>query len=77
MRDLTQEELVANYAKSYTNAATDFSDAAEKLFPQAYVKGDLKNGEQSIEEYAEKKYFKNIWGRHKEVGKLNINSQTN
>jgi carbonic anhydrase/acetyltransferase-like protein (isoleucine patch superfamily) len=33
VRDLTQEELVANYAKSYTNSATDFSDASAK-FPQ-------------------------------------------
>jgi len=60
VRDLTQEELLANYAKSYTNSATDFSDASAK-FPQQYISGDLKQGEQSIEEYAEKKYFKNIW----------------
>lgn len=59
VRDLTQEELLANYAKSYTNSATDFSDASAK-FPQQYISGDLKQGEQSIEEYAEKKYFKNI-----------------
>jgi carbonic anhydrase/acetyltransferase-like protein (isoleucine patch superfamily) len=59
VRDLTQEELVANYGKSYTNVATDFSDAGSK-FPHSYVSGDLKAGEQSIEEYATKKYFKNI-----------------
>jgi hypothetical protein len=59
VRDLTQEELVANYSKSYTNVATDFSNGESK-FPHSYVAGDLKAGDQSIEEYASKKYFKNI-----------------
>lgn len=34
---------MANYARSYTNAATDFSDADAK-FPQKYETGDLKSG---------------------------------
>jgi carbonic anhydrase/acetyltransferase-like protein (isoleucine patch superfamily) len=59
VRNLTQDEQVTNYAKSYTNSATDFSDATAK-FPQTYIAGDLPKGEQSIEDYANKKYFKNI-----------------
>lgn len=39
VRDLTEQELVANYSKSYTNSATDFSDSK---FPHAYQSGDLK-----------------------------------
>lgn len=31
VRDLTQEELLTNYAKSYTNSATDFSDVTAKF----------------------------------------------
>ena len=34
VRDLTQEELLANYAKSYTLSAPDFSDAEAK-FPNS------------------------------------------
>ena len=59
VRNLSEQELVANYAKSYTNSATDFSDADAK-FPAAYVAGDLPKGEPTIEEYANKKYFKNL-----------------
>lgn len=59
VRNLTESEQVANYAKSYTNSATDFSDADAK-FPAAYVSGDLKSGDLPIEEYANKRYFKNI-----------------
>lgn len=59
VRNLTEAEQVSNYAKSYTSAAPDFSDASAK-FPASYVSGDLKSGEVPIEEYAAKKYFKNI-----------------
>jgi len=59
VRNLTEQEQVANYAKSYTNSATDFSDANAKN-PVSYTTGDLKAGETPIEEYAAKKYFKNI-----------------
>jgi carbonic anhydrase/acetyltransferase-like protein (isoleucine patch superfamily) len=59
VRNLTQDELLANYSKSYTNAATEFSDADSK-FPHSYQVGDLKEGQQSIGDYAEQKYFKNI-----------------
>ena len=46
-----------NYSRSYTNGATDFSQAK---VPVSYLAGDLKQGEVSIEDYAEKKYFRNI-----------------
>lgn len=62
VRDLTQDELVQNYAKSYTNVATEFQ--SETLYPHAYQQGDLKQGEISLEEYANKKYFRQIWKRH-------------
>lgn len=59
VRDLTEQELLANYGRSYTNAATDFSDAEAK-FPAAYLEGDLKEGDVPLEEYAAKRYFKNL-----------------
>lgn len=58
VRELTQEEQLANYTKSYTNSATEF--AADTLHPYKYESGDLKQGEPTIEEYAEKKYFRNL-----------------
>jgi carbonic anhydrase/acetyltransferase-like protein (isoleucine patch superfamily) len=58
VRNLTQEELVANYTRSYTNSATEFS--ADAKFPQGYTSGDLKEGDLNIEDYATKKYFRNI-----------------
>lgn len=50
-----------NYAKSYTNGASEFSSEFS-LWPHEYKKGDLKQGEESIEDYANKKYFKNLEG---------------
>lgn len=58
VRDLTSEELLNNYAQSYTNIGTEFE--AGSLFPHKYQEGDLKNGEMGIEEYADKKYFRNV-----------------
>lgn len=58
VRNLTQEEQVQNYAKSYTNVATEFQ--SETLYPHPYKTGELKQGELPLEEYAEKKYFKNL-----------------
>ena len=59
MRNLSEQEQVANYAKYYKNSATDFSDASSK-FPALSISGDLKSGDISIEDYANKKYIKNI-----------------
>ncbi len=47
-----------NYAKSYTNVATEFP--SDSLYPHSYQKGDLKQGEVPIEEYAHSKYFRNL-----------------
>ena len=43
---------------SYTNIATEFQ--ADTKFPHKYQAGDLKEGELTLEEYANKKYFKNL-----------------
>ena len=58
VRDLTQEEMLENYAQSYTNTGTEFE--AGSLFPHKYQEGDLKSGEESIDQYVDKKYFKTI-----------------
>ena len=47
-----------NYSKSYTNIASEFQ--SETLYPHAFKTGDLKEGELTIEEYADQKYFKNL-----------------
>ena len=58
VRNLSQEELLKNYAASYSHSAgesaTEFS-----LWPHEYKKGDLK-GAQSMSEYAEQRYFTNL-----------------
>lgn len=58
VRDLSQEEMISNYTKSYTNTASEFE--SDTLHPHKYQSGDLKQGEPTIEEYAEKKYFKHV-----------------
>lgn len=42
VRDLTQEEMLANYTRSYTNSASEFSN--DTLHPHKYESGDLKSG---------------------------------
>jgi hypothetical protein len=61
VRELTEEEQVKNYLQSYTNAASEFSSEVS-LYPHGFEKGDLKEGQQSIEEYSQKRYFKNLDG---------------
>ncbi|CDW74518.1 UNKNOWN [Stylonychia lemnae] len=58
VRNLTQEEQVQNYAKSYTNTAAEFQ--SETLYPHAYEQGDLKEGEHSLQDYVNSRYFKNL-----------------
>lgn len=58
VRILTHDEQVQNYAKSYTNGASEFE--SETVFPQGFVKGDLKEGEQGIEDYAHSRYFRQL-----------------
>lgn len=49
--------MLENYARSYTNTAAEYEAAN---FPIKYESGDLKEGHATIEEYAEKRYFKNV-----------------
>ena len=59
IRDLTEKELTENYAASYTKGASECSSEFS-LFPHEFKKGDLAHGEDSIGDYAEKKYFGNL-----------------
>ena len=54
VRELTDEELLANYTKSYTNGAAEFSSESA-LWPQQF--DDSSSGEQSIQDYTNEKYF--------------------
>ena len=54
VRELTDEELLANYTKSYTNGAAEFSSEAA-LWPQQF--DNSASGEQSIQDYTNEKYF--------------------
>lgn len=53
MRELNDQELLDNYAKSYTNGAGQFSE--ELNWPHQFDDGPA-NG-QTIEEYTSEKYF--------------------
>jgi hypothetical protein len=55
VRELTDQELLENYGKSYTNGATEFS-GSDNVWPHAY--DATPSGEQSIEDYTSEKYFK-------------------
>lgn len=56
VRELTDQELLENYGKSYTNGATEFS-GNDKVWPHAY--DATPSGEQqSIGDYTNEKYFK-------------------
>ena len=59
IRDLTEKELTENYTASYSKGA---SEAASEfsLYPREFAQGDLAAGEESMEQYAEKKYFGNL-----------------
>ena len=55
VRDLSEEEQLENYAESYKAGAADFQSSS--LFPQEFRSEELKEGEVSIEEYAERHFF--------------------
>lgn len=46
-----------NYAKSYTNGASDFS-ATGAVWPGKFDGAPVEAGEQTMEEYNEENYFK-------------------
>lgn len=48
-----------NYAKSYTNGASDFSSAGlSSSWPGQYDDSPVEAGKQSLADYAEENYFK-------------------
>ena len=55
VRKLSEQEMVENYAASYKAGAADFSKFS--LFPSELQQEGLKEGEVSIEDYAEKHFF--------------------
>lgn len=57
VRELTAEEQLQNYADSYAKGASTSADKFS-LWPREY-NGDGEAAE-TIEQYAEKKYFKNM-----------------
>ena len=59
IRDLTEKELTENYAASYSKGASE-SASEFSLYPREFTEGDLAAGEESMEQYAEKKYFGNL-----------------
>ena len=63
VRELSQEELNANYAASYSKGASAEGAAAAEsfsLWPRDFKADQVPAGQDSIEDYAEKKYFANI-----------------
>ena len=60
VRDLTQEELNENYMASYSNGASEGASDAFSLYPRDFVNDSVPAGQDSIADYAEKKYFANL-----------------
>ena len=62
VRELSQEELNANYMASYSKGASEggASSDAFSLWPRDFVADQVPAGQDSIQDYAEKKYFHNI-----------------
>lgn len=54
VRELTDQELLANYTKSYTNGAGEFS-SEQSLWPHVF--DDSAASGQSIEDYTNEKYY--------------------
>ena len=54
VRNLTDEEMLENYSKSYTNSASEFS--SESVWGHKY--DDSPASGQSLKDYTEEKYFK-------------------
>jgi hypothetical protein len=55
-RDLSSEELMANYSKSYQSGAANFEEFS--MYPHDFQEEGLKEGELSMQEYADRQYFK-------------------
>ena len=60
VRELSEEELNANYLLSYQRGAAEGSQQdAFSLYPHDFVEDSVPAGQDSIQDYAEKKYFAN------------------
>lgn len=61
VRELSQQELNDNYMASYANGASDAATSDTfSLYPREYVNDSIPAGQDSMEDYAEKKYFANM-----------------
>jgi len=60
VKDLSESEITDNYTQSYTKGAAEGASDSFSLYPRGFEKGDLAAGEETIEQYAEKKYFRNL-----------------
>lgn len=65
VRNLTEEEMVENYSQSYNFGAGSFGkdsghgETEETIkWPHKFTNDQLKEGEEPIEKYVDKKYFK-------------------
>ena len=57
VRELSEQELTDNYTASYTKGAAEGAADSFSLYPRGFDASDLPAGEESINEYAHKKYF--------------------
>ena len=60
VRNLTDQEQLDNYAASYNNGAGVSQTESFSLWPHEVKTGELQAGEDSMDDYAHKKYFKNL-----------------
>ena len=62
VRELSQQEQNDNYMASYNNGAVAEDGAADSfsLWPRKFENDSIPAGQDSIEDYAEKKYFANL-----------------
>ena len=57
VRNLTEQELLNNYAKSYNEGADQFEGDQYLTWPNRFDSNAIGAGEQSLEDYAHEKYF--------------------
>ena len=60
VRDLSEQELNDNYMASYSKGAAEGAQDAFSLYPRDFNNDKVPAGEDSITDYAEKKYFANL-----------------
>ena len=61
VRELSAQELNDNYMASYANGAAEAAtNGTFSLYPREYVEDSIPAGQDSMEDYAEKKYFANM-----------------